>query len=157
VVILDSGFCVLKAIIELKKKGVYASALIKKRRYWPRDVPGDDIRRHFDGKQVGHTDQLPGISDGTPFDIFAMKEPDYVNPYARRGAQCVFVSVFFSTDGCQYSEVQGNYTTRQNTTRQNTTNTTQQTQQTQQTQFNILKEKTKLKLKHKLHTTLKAF
>jgi hypothetical protein len=78
VVILDSGFCVLKAIIELKKKGVYASALIKKQRYWPRDIPGDDIRCHFDGKEVGHTDRLPGISDGTPFDIFAMKEPDYV-------------------------------------------------------------------------------
>jgi hypothetical protein len=78
IVILDSGFCVLKAIIELKKKGVYASALIKKRRYWPRDVPGEDIRKHFDGKQVGHTDRLPGTSDGLPFDIFAMKEPDYV-------------------------------------------------------------------------------
>ena len=34
VVILDSGFCVLKGIIELHKKGVFASALIKKRRYW---------------------------------------------------------------------------------------------------------------------------
>ena len=33
VVILDSGFCVLKGIIELCKKGVFASALIKKRRY----------------------------------------------------------------------------------------------------------------------------
>ena len=31
VVILDSGFCVLKVIIELRKKGVFASALIKKR------------------------------------------------------------------------------------------------------------------------------
>ena len=29
VVILDSGFCVLKGIVELKKRGVYASALIK--------------------------------------------------------------------------------------------------------------------------------
>ena len=29
VVVLDSGFCVLKGIIELKKRGVYASALIK--------------------------------------------------------------------------------------------------------------------------------
>ena len=28
-VILDSGFCVLKGIIELRKKGVFASALIK--------------------------------------------------------------------------------------------------------------------------------
>ena len=30
VVILNSGFCVLRAIIELKKRGVFASALIKK-------------------------------------------------------------------------------------------------------------------------------
>ena len=30
VVILDSGFCVLKAIIKLRKKGIFASALIKK-------------------------------------------------------------------------------------------------------------------------------
>ena len=28
--VLDSGFCVLKAIIEFKKKGVFAAALIKK-------------------------------------------------------------------------------------------------------------------------------
>jgi hypothetical protein len=123
VVILDSGFCVLKAIIELKKKGVYASALIKKRRYWPRDVPGDDIRRHFDGKQVGHTDQLPGISDGTPFDIFAMKEPDYVNPYARRGAQCVFVSVFFLQ--MVASTVRYRVTTQQDKTQQDKTQQTQ--------------------------------
>ena len=32
VVVLDSGFCVLKAITELHKVGVYSSALIKKRR-----------------------------------------------------------------------------------------------------------------------------
>jgi hypothetical protein len=30
VVILDSGFCVLQGLIELKKLGVYASAMIKK-------------------------------------------------------------------------------------------------------------------------------
>ena len=28
--VIDSGFCDLKAIIELKKKGVFAAALIKK-------------------------------------------------------------------------------------------------------------------------------
>ena len=43
VVILDSGFCVLRAIIELRKKGVFASALIKKRKYWPKYVPGEAI------------------------------------------------------------------------------------------------------------------
>ncbi|KAG7362295.1 transposase IS4 [Nitzschia inconspicua] len=36
VLVLDSGFCVLKCLIELAKKGVYGSALIKKRKYWPK-------------------------------------------------------------------------------------------------------------------------
>ena len=40
-VILDSGFCVLKALINLKKKrGLYAGAVIKKRRYWPSYIQG---------------------------------------------------------------------------------------------------------------------
>ena len=30
VVIIDSGFCVLKGIIKMREKGVFASALIKK-------------------------------------------------------------------------------------------------------------------------------
>ena len=32
-VILDSGFCVSQALIELRKGGVFASAVIKKRQY----------------------------------------------------------------------------------------------------------------------------
>ena len=35
VFVLDSGFCVLKAIIELKKKGLFGATLIKKRCYCP--------------------------------------------------------------------------------------------------------------------------
>ena len=35
VVILDSGFCVLKGIVELKKQGVYASTLIRKESIGP--------------------------------------------------------------------------------------------------------------------------
>ena len=41
-VILDSGFCVLKAIVELHKKGVFASALIKKQSYWLKYIHGED-------------------------------------------------------------------------------------------------------------------
>jgi hypothetical protein len=52
-VVLDSGFCVLKAIVELKKVGVFAGALIKKRRYWPALDAGDAIDSYFDNKQVG--------------------------------------------------------------------------------------------------------
>jgi hypothetical protein len=44
VVLLDSGFCVLQGLVELKKIGVFASAaVIKKRRYWPKYVPGKQI------------------------------------------------------------------------------------------------------------------
>ena len=77
-VILDSGFCVLKGIIELRKKGVFASALIKKRRYWPKYIKGDDIKAHFDNKNVGGADSWAGTLDNIPFHVYTMKEPDYV-------------------------------------------------------------------------------
>ena len=41
-VVLDSGFCVTK--------GVYAAALVKKQRYFPKGVPGDLIDTHFEYK-----------------------------------------------------------------------------------------------------------
>ena len=71
VVVLDSGFCVLDGLIELRKKGVFAGALIKKRRYWPKHVPGDAIDAHFEGKEVGSTDALKGTIDNLPYNIFA--------------------------------------------------------------------------------------
>ena len=77
-VILDSGFCVLKGIIELKKRGVYASALIKKRKYWPKHIKGDDIKALFDGKDVGDCDSWKGVMEEVPFHVYAMKKPDYV-------------------------------------------------------------------------------
>jgi len=64
IVILDSGFCVLKGIVGLRKKGVFASALIKKRRYWPKHIPGDQIREYFSTKQVGDVDTMPVTLDG---------------------------------------------------------------------------------------------
>ena len=79
-VILDSGFCVLKALIELKKKGVYACALIKKRRYWPTMFPGEEVKEHFnmEGVNVGDTDAISGIMDGVPYNFWCMKEPNYI-------------------------------------------------------------------------------
>ena len=44
VVMLNSGFCVLRGIVELKKWGVYASALIKKCKYWPKHIKGEKIK-----------------------------------------------------------------------------------------------------------------
>ena len=78
VVILDSGFCVLKAIIELKKRGVYAAAVIKKRRYWPKHVKGDEIKAAKVQQPLGTQSRLPGKYDNIPFDLFTSNEPDYV-------------------------------------------------------------------------------
>eukprot|EP00548_Thalassiothrix_antarctica_P012229 CAMPEP_0194154998 /NCGR_PEP_ID=MMETSP0152-20130528/62825_1 /TAXON_ID=1049557 /ORGANISM="Thalassiothrix antarctica, Strain L6-D1" /LENGTH=148 /DNA_ID=CAMNT_0038861527 /DNA_START=890 /DNA_END=1336 /DNA_ORIENTATION=- len=78
VVIMDSGFCVLRGLIELAKRGFFASAVIKKRRYWTKYVPGDKIKEYFLDKPVGTSDALHGILDNTPFHIFCLKEENYV-------------------------------------------------------------------------------
>ena len=77
VFILDSGFCVLKGNVELRKKGVFASALIKKR-YWLKYIRGDKVKEHFNDKEVGDADSWGGKLEDVPFHVLAMKEPDYV-------------------------------------------------------------------------------
>ena len=72
--ILDSGFCVLQGIVELQKKGLYSSAVIKKRRYWPAGVKGDDVINHFKDKEIGSYDALPGELDSVPFNLVCIKE-----------------------------------------------------------------------------------
>ena len=76
--IMDSGFCVLQALVKLASFGVYSSAVIKKRWYWPKYSDSGEIDSHFDLKEVGQTDSLPGTLDGTNFKVFCMKEEDYV-------------------------------------------------------------------------------
>jgi Transposase IS4 len=43
-VVFDSGLCLLKAIVELRRNGVYAVALVKKRKYWPKHMQGQRQR-----------------------------------------------------------------------------------------------------------------
>ena len=68
----------LKGNIELGKKGVFASALIKKRRYWLKFIRGDEIKAHFADKDVGDADSWARVLDDKPFHVYAMKEPDHV-------------------------------------------------------------------------------
>ena len=81
VVILDSGFCVLKAIIELRKRGVFAASVIKKRKYWPKYIPGDNIKELREKDPIGTQARLPGKIDGINFDVFTSREPDYVTMF----------------------------------------------------------------------------
>ena len=37
-VIMDSGFCVTKGLVDIRKKGVFGDVLIKKCIYWPSNI-----------------------------------------------------------------------------------------------------------------------
>jgi Transposase IS4 len=80
VVILDSGLCVLQGLIELKKIGAFASAVIKKRRYWPKYVPGEATNAYMNTTypdKIGQCDSLHGMLDNVPYDLFVMRDGDY--------------------------------------------------------------------------------
>jgi hypothetical protein len=71
---MDSGFCVLQALTELLHVGVYSSAVIKKRRYWPKYIDGEGIDQHLQTEEVGQCDSLPGNLSDQAFSILCMKE-----------------------------------------------------------------------------------
>jgi hypothetical protein len=79
-VILDSGYCVLKSLVELKKIGIFACAVIKKHRYWPAFVPGEAINRQFENLGLGVGDLLviSGKLDGKDYFLWGLKKPSYV-------------------------------------------------------------------------------
>ena len=75
---MDSGFCVTKGLVELRKKGVFGAAIIKKRRYLPANIKGGSIDAHFSLKEVGNVDAVKQVEDGLAYHVFCMKMPDYV-------------------------------------------------------------------------------
>ena len=50
----DSGFCVTQGVLALDKVGVKGQFLVKKRKYWPKFVPGDYINQYMKDKPLGH-------------------------------------------------------------------------------------------------------
>ena len=57
-VIIYSGFCVLKGLIWLRKKGVFVCAVMKKRIYCPSVVPGKEMGDRFVEVEVGEIDAV---------------------------------------------------------------------------------------------------
>ena len=53
VVALDSGFGALEVIRKLQEHGLYGVAIIKKKRYWPKHVGGEDLKARSAGGPVG--------------------------------------------------------------------------------------------------------
>ncbi len=77
-IVLDSGFCVIKALVKLRKKRCFACALIKKCRIWPTDVPGNKIDSQLTDIEVGETEAIQGSLDGITNNLWMMKESDYI-------------------------------------------------------------------------------
>ena len=73
---MESSVCVLKVLSEMRGWGVCGSALIKKRRFWPREVHGDGINDYFRSKNIGDVGYPSGERDKTEFNISALKKPD---------------------------------------------------------------------------------
>ena len=60
-------------------KGVYAGALIKKRRYWPKFIKGDAMDSRMKDDAVGTTRVVKGLVDNVEYYIFDLKEPEYAS------------------------------------------------------------------------------
>ena len=76
VVIMDSGFYVTKGLVDLQKKGLFGSALIKKFRYWPENIKVDAIDAHFSSKEVSNVGAVKQVKYGVAYHVFCIKEPD---------------------------------------------------------------------------------
>ena len=60
------------------EKGVLGSVLMKKRSYWPKVVPAEEILWHMQNQGVGYVDAVKGSIRGRIHHIMAIKEPNYV-------------------------------------------------------------------------------
>jgi hypothetical protein len=82
VIMLDSGFCVLEGLLALRQRGVYAFAIIKRKRYWPRHIPGDDILQQASNLPLGTCLVRKGMAtaNGTsfPFFVAALRDSNHV-------------------------------------------------------------------------------
>ena len=59
---MNSEFSNLEAILQLQRCGVYAFAIINKKRYWPRHINGDAIRAGAASLELGKCAAKRGLA-----------------------------------------------------------------------------------------------
>ena len=96
-VILDYGFCVLKGLIQLRKRGYFAFFVIKNRRYWPSMVPGKYMEDDFGEVEVGETDAIQGIVDDKIYNLWGIKVTNYVMRMMATGGRLLADDTFKET------------------------------------------------------------
>ena len=67
IVSMDSGFCVTVVILHFHEHGVYGQFLIKKRKYWRKGFPGEQIDSYMEGKPLGFIKNLRHDMGGGTF------------------------------------------------------------------------------------------
>ena len=60
VLVVDSGLYVPEGLVSIVEKGVLGSAIIKKRYYWPKGVPEEEIILHMQNKEVEYVYAVQG-------------------------------------------------------------------------------------------------
>ena len=76
---LDSAFCVVDALVYMAKEGIYAAAVVKKRRHWPKLVSGTQCEDYMKDKPVGEHHCRRGVIRGIAVDLFAVNNRRYIN------------------------------------------------------------------------------
>jgi xylulokinase len=67
----------MEALVAMHSKGLYAATVAKKRAYWPRNVPGDEVLAHMAGKPVGELHARRGTLGDMRFNLFAVNHNRY--------------------------------------------------------------------------------
>lgn len=74
---LGTGSCIIMGPMELGRRGLFASVLTKKWRYWTNRVRGNRGRERFWETEVGAIDAGPGLLGGIKFHMNVLKGCDY--------------------------------------------------------------------------------
>lgn len=77
IVIHDAGFSSIPALCQLKKKGVFASCLIKKKRFWPKFTDGGRHEAHMAQRAIGDCDAIQAQFAGEDYAIYLLKDTTY--------------------------------------------------------------------------------
>ena len=77
IVVLDAASCELDGLVDLAKKGVYAAAVVRKRKCWPRHVPGEDILAYMKDKPVGELHVAQGTLEGVKLNFNCVRHSRY--------------------------------------------------------------------------------
>ncbi len=77
IVIHDAGFACIPGLIQLKKRGVFSSCLIKKKAHWPKFTNGAANTAHMANKTIGTADAIQGEFGTEKYHVYMMQDSKF--------------------------------------------------------------------------------